>query len=165
METLDSALELVFKDCFFASVDLKKAYYSVLVSPQFRKYLRLEWAGQLYRYVVLPNGLSSAPKTFTRIVKVVACELRKTGFKASFILDDSLLLSNSYQGCRRNSEATIAMLCNADFDINYAKSALLPSHRVQFLGFTIDSQELKVFLPEDKVSRMKRLCSGVRGLW
>jgi len=43
MEGLDSALELVYEGCYFASVDLRKAYYSVVMNPNFRKYLRFRW--------------------------------------------------------------------------------------------------------------------------
>lgn len=33
MDTLKSAIYLVKKDCYFASIDLKDAYYSVAVHP------------------------------------------------------------------------------------------------------------------------------------
>lgn len=33
MDTLKSAINLVKKDCYFASIDLKDAYYSVAVHP------------------------------------------------------------------------------------------------------------------------------------
>ena len=35
MEGLDVALDLVTRNCCFASVDLEKAYYSVLIDPSF----------------------------------------------------------------------------------------------------------------------------------
>ena len=43
-----------------AVLDLKDAYYSVHIRTDHRKYLRFEHDGQLYEFLCLPNGLSSA---------------------------------------------------------------------------------------------------------
>ena len=48
MESLDAALDLVYQNSYFASADLRKAYYSVAMSQNFCKYLRFEWRGILY---------------------------------------------------------------------------------------------------------------------
>lgn len=40
MENLNSAINLMEKDCFMASIDLKDAYYSVNIDMLYRKYLR-----------------------------------------------------------------------------------------------------------------------------
>ena len=67
MENLQSATEMMTKGCYMASVDLRHAYYSVSVAPEFRKYLKFEWRGQLYSYTCLPNGLSCCPRFFTSL--------------------------------------------------------------------------------------------------
>ena len=41
METLKSVVTLVKKDCYFAKIDLKDAYYSVLVHQKGRKFLKV----------------------------------------------------------------------------------------------------------------------------
>ncbi len=51
-----------------ASLDLKDAYYSVYIAPEDRKFLRLEFNDQLLQYTALSNGLSSCPRTFTKIL-------------------------------------------------------------------------------------------------
>ena len=47
------------------SFDLKSGYHHIDVAQKHRKYLGGSWEGMLYRYVVLPFGLSSAPYVFT----------------------------------------------------------------------------------------------------
>lgn len=69
METLKSAINLVTKDCFVASVDLTDAYYSCMVDKSDRKFLRFMWEGEKYQYTCLPNGLATAPRIFTKIMK------------------------------------------------------------------------------------------------
>ena len=69
MDTLNTIIKLVEKDCFMASVDLKDAYYSVPIATSDRKYLRFFWRGQLYQFTCLPNGLSCGPRKFTKLLK------------------------------------------------------------------------------------------------
>ena len=46
MDTLTSALSLITKDCFKASIDLKDAYYSVPIHPERKKLVRCKWREQ-----------------------------------------------------------------------------------------------------------------------
>lgn len=40
MDTLKSVLNLVHKNCYFAKIDIKDAYYHLKTRPTYRKYLR-----------------------------------------------------------------------------------------------------------------------------
>lgn len=69
METLKSAITLMTSDCWFASIDLKDAYYSIPIHNADKKYLRFIWNETCYQFCCLPFGLSSAPRVFTKIMK------------------------------------------------------------------------------------------------
>ena len=69
METLNHAVQLMTRNCYMASIDLKDAYYSVPIAPEDRRYPRFIWQGQLYQFTCLPNGLSEAPRKFTKLLK------------------------------------------------------------------------------------------------
>ena len=58
MESINRAREL---NCFMASIDLEKAYYSIPIHNDSRKYLRFSFDGNIYQFKCLPFGLSSAP--------------------------------------------------------------------------------------------------------
>ena len=79
MDTLRSAVRLMTPNCFIASLDLKDAYYSVSIVDKHHKYLRFYWQGSLYQYKCMPNGLSSAPRVFTKLLKPVYSTLRQKG--------------------------------------------------------------------------------------
>ena len=64
MEFLLTALEILRPRCFMGSVDLKDAYILVPVAEHHRKFI---WEGVLYRFIGFPNGLASAPRTFTKL--------------------------------------------------------------------------------------------------
>ena len=42
MDTLNTALDLMFEGCFMGSIDWKDAYYSVPIAKEYRKLLKFE---------------------------------------------------------------------------------------------------------------------------
>ena len=59
LQSLQSAIDLMTKNAFMASVDFSDAYYSVPIRESDQKYLRFQYKGKRYQYIVIPNGLSS----------------------------------------------------------------------------------------------------------
>ena len=136
------------------SVDLKSAYYSVPIDCSFRKYLRFSWQGQFYHFTCLPNGLSSAPRIFTKLLKPIFSFLRANGYCSVYYLDDSLLTSNNYGSCLENVEETVSVLKKSGFVINYEKSSLTPSKEIRFLALLINSERMDVALPNDRIQKI-----------
>lgn len=89
METLSSVLLSMEENCFMASIDLQDAYYTVKIDREYRKFLRFKWNGKLFQFTCLPNGLSCAPRIFTKLLKPIFMNLRKQGFISAYYLDDS----------------------------------------------------------------------------
>ena len=56
METLEAAISLMKEGCYFTSIDLKDAYFSVSIHPEFRKFFRFRFNEDLYEFVALPQG-------------------------------------------------------------------------------------------------------------
>ena len=79
METLLSVLNLITPDCYLASTDLKDAYYSIPIHSNYAKYLKCFWKGQLYKLLVLPNGLFSVSRKFTKLMKPPIAILKRKG--------------------------------------------------------------------------------------
>ena len=80
MDTFHTALKLIRLGCFMPSVDLKDAYYSIPIAQEDRKPLFIfQWRGKYYQFTCLPNGLLSAPRIFTKILKPVYARLRSVG--------------------------------------------------------------------------------------
>ena len=86
------------------SLDYTDAYYSLAVRGVDRKYLRFQSKGMLYEYTSQPNGLSSACRFFTKVVKVPLSILREhheiicTGY-----LDDSNFVNRDAYGLHHDT--------------------------------------------------------------
>ena len=138
------------KNCYMASIDLTDAYYTVPVAVEHRKYLRFFWRNRLFQYTCLPNGIASAPRYFIKLLKPVYSTLRSQGYLNVGYIDDSCLQGDSKTECRSNIFTTLNLFESLGFLINREKSVLQPCQKLAFLGFLLDSVNMKVFLTADK---------------
>ena len=109
METLKHALTLVSPNCFFCSLDLRDAYYSVHMTEKSQNFLKFEWKGQLYKYTAFPNGLACCPRLFTKLLKPVMAQLHRWGFISTIFIDDTLLMGDSELECVQNVKASLCL--------------------------------------------------------
>lgn len=155
MEDYRTVALLISQGCFMATIDLKESYLLVPINPNHKKYLRFQFENEdfetiTYEFNAMPYGLSAAPRTFTKIMKVVVGYLRNRGFKSVIYLDDILCLGSSYSECQNNVAATQNLLQCLGFVINYDKSQLNPVTKCKYLGFMFDSINMTISLPIGK---------------
>lgn len=154
MEDYRTALRLLDKNNFMATLDLKDAYFLIPINPNDRKKLRFEWKSQLYEFNVLPFGLCTAPYVFTKLLKPVLQWLRSRGWISVNYLDDFLCIGQSYDECVNNINKTQNFLQYLGFVINFNKSQVTPKTECKFLGFIFNTIDMTIFLPDEKKNRI-----------
>ena len=92
----------------------------------------LEWP--LYEYICLQNGLTTAPRIFTKILKVPFSHRRKREHTNVAYIDDSLLISKSYSECSVNISETVSLLDSLGFTIHPTKSVMQHTQIIIFFG-------------------------------
>lgn len=103
MDTFESAIQLITKGTFVASVDLRHAYYSVNMAPEHQIFFKIYVGNNIYQYTCLPNGLACAPRFFlTKLMKPVYAKLRSLGLFTVCYIDDSLLCGDTKRECQKN---------------------------------------------------------------
>ena len=162
MENLQSATRMMTQGCYMASVDLRHAYYSVSLDEECRKFLKFSWKDQLFQFTCFPNGLASCPRYFTKLMKPVFASLRQQGLLSAAYIDDSYLQGADREECQKNIEQTLHTLRSLGFVIHESKSVFEPTTKVKYLGFWLDSQEMKVTLPDERVKKLKTACLGLK---
>ena len=58
----------------------------------------------------------------------------------TFFTDDTLLMGDSEKECVQNVKSSLALFKSLGFAVHTVKSVLIPSHKINYLGFEIDSQ-------------------------
>ena len=143
-----------------ASLDLKDAYCSVKLHPDFRKYLRFCYKNRMYQYTAYPNGLSSRPRKFTTLLKPVLCVLRSKGHIIIIFINDLLLIATSYEKCCTTVLETIQLLSDLGF-IVHVEVSVCSSATGNLFRFLIDSITMEITLTRDKVKKITNFISGL----
>lgn len=163
LDSIKTVTNMIQHGCFMGSIDLTDAYYSIKVEKRDRKYLRFFWEGELYEFCRLPQGLTSAPRIFTKLLKPVFALLRSQGFESSSYLDDTFLQGDSFQECLKNIQATKETLRKLGFKVNEEKSVLIPTQEIEHLGFVINSMDMTISLTQNRKSGLKQTAKEVLG--
>ena len=143
METLQSILSLITPGCYFASRDLKDAYYSVPIHPDHTMFLTFIWKNKLYKFLVLSNGLCCGPRKFTKLMKLPLATLRLGGHIIAIYIDDLINIGLTFDECVKNVITSIKALNLLGFVVHPDKSIFLPVQEITFLGFNINSKKWK----------------------
>ena len=139
------------------SLDLQDAYFHVAVDPRDTKYLRFAYDGETFEFQVLPFGLSTAPRTFTRLVRAVGAYLKTLGINIFQYLDDWLVVGETYQLALSYRDTVRWVTQRVGFILNEEKSNWVPSQIPLFLGSLLDLVRLLAFPSEDRIDRLQRL--------
>ena len=158
MDSLQTIIKLVTPNCFMASIDMKDAYYSIPIKSEDRKYLRFKWEDQFYEFTCLPNGLSCAPRQFTKILKPPLATLHKQGHISIAHLDDLYLQGRTYEDCVKNVIDTTVLLDKLGLVVHPEKSSFIPSQVLVILGFIINSLTMTIQLTTEKALSLKSVC-------
>ena len=130
METLQHILDLVTENCYMTSIDLIDTYLTLTIALIHQKFLKFVWKGQVYMYIVLPFGLTSAPRLFTKILKPIISFLRKQGHIIVCYLDDAWQKAETYNECLKTCAATYNLFVECGFLPNPKKSSLVPQQTI-----------------------------------
>ena len=161
LKTSEHLRDSSMSETWAVSIDLRDAYFHVPVAPEHTRFLRFAYDGRAYEFLVLPFGLSTAPRVFTRIVRTIEAFLKIQGVDMHQYLDDWLLKNQSRSLVERQRDLTLFWVTKLGFLVNEGKSQLIPTQFPAFLGSTLDLINMLVFPSEKRVIRASRLASSL----
>ena len=62
MDRIKTIIDMVTRNCFMTTTDLKDAYYGVGISRLFQKFLKSKWKNKLQRLHIFQMVLDSCPR-------------------------------------------------------------------------------------------------------
>jgi len=153
-KSVDDAAKLMSQDCWFAVIDLSKAYRTVPIHEDHWALQGLKWGDQYYVDTRLCFGLRCAPSIFNRMSSFIVRCMARHGY--DFIvhyLDDFCIVHKNPNMVREAQQALISLLHTLGFSISWPK-VISPTQVVKFLGIILDSTCLELRLPDGKLEAL-----------
>ena len=139
-----------------AKIDIKSTYRIVPVHPDDRPLLGMHWKGQLYMDTCLPFGLRSAPRIFTAMADMLEWCVKEQGVShlLHYLHDYITMGSAGSEECNVNT-ATLSVTCNRLGVPITPDKCKGPATRLTYLGIEVDTIEMQLHLPEEKLKRVQ----------
>ena len=160
LEKFDYAISLFEQGYYMTVTDLTDAYLAVMIHPDSRKHLKFRVRGQLYEFNRLVFGLATAPWLFTKLLKPVIEHMRSVGILCVIYLDDIFICGKTQTEVENQTQFMRNFLRSLGFIIS-PKSSQNASQEVKFLGFMINSIEMRVSLPQKKENKLKQVANAL----
>ena len=148
-----------------AKADIKQAYRNLPVHPVDRELLGVQWRDRLFVDCCLPFGLRSAPLLFTVTGDLLQWVMEKRGVSwIRHYIDDFITVGNPGESeCQRHIRIVKEVCEEAGMPTEPEKEEG-PMTELVFLGMELDSRQLVIRLPEEKLQRMRSTVERWRGM-
>ena len=101
---------------------------------QHQEILQIWVAGTVYQFRVLPFGLSTAPREFTKTLAPVVHLLRSRGIQVHAYLDDWIIRASTKELSLLHTQQVLQLLQSLGWTINWDKSMLQPTRILGLSG-------------------------------
>lgn len=155
MLTSKALLRMMRRGDWYTTLDLRDAYFHIPIYPPHRKFLRFGYKGLIYEYLVLPFGLSLSPRTFVKCSQAAIAPLRQRGVRIALYVDDWMICAESAATSRLHTQWVVDHVTSLGFNINYAKSVLVPTQSIDYIGMTLDASSFVARLSQERVSSLQ----------
>ncbi len=161
---LDKALEITQPKDLQITYDLTSAYYHIRIHPEHQQYLGAMFENsdgkQVYvYYTCLPFGIASAVHAITKIWKPITRYLNKNAIRNTIYIDDGRLLATSPEEAEKMRKFAYDVITKSGWAIEKDKSdgPLEASTKKKYLGFIIDTEEMKVESSTQKLEKIEKM--------
>jgi hypothetical protein len=159
--TLEDAVAISSPNCWYGKLDLSNCFLSFPLHPDVQQYFVFEFEGQLYQFVRMPFGLSTAPLVCTQLLSVVAFVLTQRGAHFIRYLDDFLFVAPTQAQLAATLQTAQQVFADFGLLVNPDKTEG-PSQRITFLGIQLDSLSQTLSCTAQRVSELHSLLQPLR---
>ena len=160
-KSVDDVVSMLEPGDFMTVIDIKAAYRAVPLFGEHRKYMGFVWELDGTQKTFLDNrmcfGLRLGPSYFAEISEFIHDVLvNEFGMRIVNYLDDFIAISSSFEKCFECQSIILNLLRFLGFHVSYEK-VTPPSTCTTYLGIEVDSMEMVLRLPENKLVKLNEL--------
>ena len=134
---IDESLEALSGSKYFSTLDLLSGYWQVPLSKDAQDKAAFITRGGLWKWKVLPFGLTSSPATFQRLMESI---FRGLHWKTLLLyLDDVIVMGPDFTTHLERLEEVFSRLKTAGLKLKPSKCSLF-QHQVEYLGHVVSAE-------------------------
>ena len=156
--TIDDAIRHIIAvgpGAFMAKTDIESAFRLIPIHPHQYHLLVFKWRDSYFFDRCLPMGARSSCQIFELFSSALQYIILQSGISHSLhYLDDFLFINSSSQNCKSDLNKFLSICKDINVPIS-SKKTVLPTQRITFLGFEIDTLSETIRLPDEKLQRAK----------
>ena len=163
IRSLKEVANLVEKDDYGFSFDLRSFYHQIPIHKDFRGYLGLavereDGSKEYYVFRQLPFGLNDAARCVTKLLRGPLEMWRSWGARTAEIhIDDGIIFAKGKAFALQLSRKVRQDLQCRGLLISEDKCSWGARRKLEWVGFVWDTKEFKLFITEEKVARVVKV--------
>ncbi|KAF0474156.1 Transposon Ty3-G Gag-Pol polyprotein [Gigaspora margarita] len=110
---------------------------------------------------LLDEGIIRRAWTFITVLQPIIELIRSSGIRIVAYYDDLLIFSRTRREASRRRDFVIDLLESHGFIINERKSQLTPRRSIEYLGYVINSVQMMIAAPEEKIEKLRDECINI----
>ena len=138
---LDELVEQATGNQYYTTLDLKEAYFQIMLHEDSRDLTAFSDGVSLYRFRRLPFGLSCSPAIFSRQMASLLTPLMKEGWVRNY-LDDIILWAPDFPTMLQRLDKVFSCLVDGGVKLNLSKCTFAEAE-VKFLGHRVSKNGCK----------------------
>lgn len=159
LEGINTVAEFIDSKDSMITIDLENGFQHVPVADVFWQYLGFMFENNYYVWCVLPFGLACSPYYFHKVLRPVITFLREQDIKCSIYVDDCIV-SACDDRIIDHRDFVLQSFQELGFVVNFTKSHLVPSTKVTYIGYVIDSDGPQgqpwLYIEKHKLYKLKK---------
>ena len=159
MEGIHMLRDLLKLGDWLVKIDLKDAYLTVPIWINHQKYLgSFSVERQHARVCLSPLRFSFCPESVHEADETSCSSIDTAGL--IIYLDDILIMAESSDLVLHQAASALNLLESLGFIVNYEKSHLVPTQEIEFLGLLVNSKNLTLILPGEKLRKFGNVANN-----
>ena len=155
LNVLELAKSEFSRKTYFCKLDLSNGYFHLSIRPEDRTYFGFSFDKQYFVFNSLCFGYKPAPDYFQAFSQDLVRICRERGILCKVELDDFLIYADSFDSCLNSVNFVVDLFKYFGIKINFAKSSLIPSQTIDFLGYSLDARKCRFTLTQDKLFKCR----------
>lgn len=146
-----------FENHYLCKLDLKDAFFHINIHKDSQYVTTFRFDGVYYKYTCLPFGLSVSPFHMQMFSNAISRRFRDLGATAWGHIDDFVVAHLSKDTLRDIMKQVITELIHTGVLINWKKTVMEPTRRLQVLGAIFDTMKNEATLSRDRKLLIARI--------